>query len=435
MHTYCPIAVACAVLAAVLAGCAATPKEPLLTQEQRQLNVESFEYAWTKVNDDYWDPTFGGVDWQAVHDELRPQIEHAETMSTARDVMYDMVGHLGVSHFEFIPPDVSDELDQLDQEETDRGVTGIDLRIIDGHAIVTSVAENSAAAAAGVQPGWEIVRIGDVEVVPKLHRLMEKLKESSMKRTMLTVSVMAHLFGTAGDPVRVEFLDGHDAVVTHDLILGEPKGQRTDLGYLRNLYVWIDVRELDDDIGYIRFNGFFHPTYVMKTYNEAMVRFMNANGLIIDLRGNGGGMGIMALGMLGWLIPEEAQLGTMYMRDNELKFVVQPRPKTYAGPIVVLVDELSGSAAEFFAGGIQEWGRACIVGTPTCGAALPAQFEQLPNGDVFLFATANFLLASGKTIEGVGVSPDIEVHPSRAALLAGRDEVIDAAVAWIGNQH
>jgi carboxyl-terminal processing protease len=174
----------------------------------------------------------------------------------------------------------------------------------------------------------------------------------------------------------------------------------------------------------------------MKKFNDAMQSFLDADGVIIDLRGNGGGLGAMALGMMGWLIPERNKhIGTMQMRDDEVKFIVRPRLRTYAGPVVVLVDGLSGSASEFMSGALQELGRACIIGTRTKGEALPGQIARLPNGDVFLYATANYVSAHGTVLEGVGVTPDIEVRHTREALLAGRDLVREAAIEWIRSQH
>jgi hypothetical protein len=58
----------------LMAGCATAGKGPLLTPDERQRNVGSFEYAWRKINDEYRDSKFGDIDWQPVHDELRPRI-------------------------------------------------------------------------------------------------------------------------------------------------------------------------------------------------------------------------------------------------------------------------------------------------------------------------------------------------------------------------
>ena len=124
----------------------------------------------------------------------------------------------------------------------------------------------------------------------------------------------------------------------------------------------------------------------------------------------------------------------MYMRDNELKYVVKPRPKTYDGPVVLLVDALSGSTSEILAGGLQGLGRVKVVGTTTAGASLPSHIEKLANGDGFQYATANYISEGGGVLEGVGVIPDIEVQPTRAALLEGRDPALETAVAWIRDQ-
>ena len=92
------------------------------------------------------------------------------------------------------------------------------------------------------------------------------------------------------------------------------------------------------------------------------------------------------------------------------------------------------SGPESCAAALQEIGRACIIGTRTKGEALPAQYTTLPNGDVFLYAVADFVTGAGKRLEGVGVTPDIEVALTRASLLDGRDLVLEAALGWVREQ-
>jgi carboxyl-terminal processing protease len=67
----------------------------------------------------------------------------------------------------------------------------------------------------------------------------------------------------------------------------------------------------------------------------------------------------------------------------------------------------------------------------TAGAALPSMVEMLPNGDLFQYAMANYISEGGRTLEGNGVRPDVEVPTTREALLAGKDPVLDAALDWI----
>jgi carboxyl-terminal processing protease len=99
--------------------------------------------------------------------------------------------------------------------------------------------------------------------------------------------------------------------------------------------------------------------------------------------------------------------------------------------VAVLIDGLSASTSEIFAGGMQDLGRARIFGTRSAGAALPSMIERLPNGDAFQFAAASYTSQSGKVLEGAGVTPDETKPLTRAALLAGKDPALDAAVDWI----
>ena len=142
----------------------------------------------------------------------------------------------------------------------------------------------------------------------------------------------------------------------------------------------------------------------------------------------------MAMGLAGWFVSESDEyLGTMYMRDAELRMVVNPRLHSYDGPVAILVDGCSASCAEIFAGGLRDLGRARIFGSPTAGAALPAAVERLPNGDGFMYPVANYISRNGDRFEGLGVMPDVDVGYTRAALLAGRDQALEAASEWIRN--
>ena len=119
------------------------------------------------------------------------------------------------------------------------------------------------------------------------------------------------------------------------------------------------------------------------------------------------------------------------MRDATLKFVIFPRPETYAGPLAILMDEGSASTSEILAGGLQDLKRARIFGVRTAGAALPSDIIRLPNGDGFQYAQASYTSESGKVLEGDGVTPDVVVRQTREALRAGRDLVVEAADEWI----
>jgi carboxyl-terminal processing protease len=163
---------------------------------------------------------------------------------------------------------------------------------------------------------------------------------------------------------------------------------------------------------------------------------------VIDLRGNPGGLAAMIRGVAGHLVTEPVNLGRMVMRDSEIVFPANPRlvmadgrqVAPFAGPVAILVDELTASASECFAGGLQSLGRARIFGRTTAGQVLPASTRRLTSGDLLMYVVGDFLTASGRRLEGVGVVPDEPVALDPNALLAGRDPDLEAALRWLDRQ-
>ena len=125
--------------ALVLAIAGATAAGQTAAPAERDANMNAFEKVWTTVRDKHWDPKLGGLDWQAVHDELRPKMEAAKTADEVREILNDMVERLKQTHFGIFPGSVYHDLDAAsdDQEKGSVEATpGIDLRVLEGHAIV-----------------------------------------------------------------------------------------------------------------------------------------------------------------------------------------------------------------------------------------------------------------------------------------------------------
>src|SRR4051812_42355885 len=124
--------------AALLVGGIVSADE--LTPAQRKLNVDSFERVWTTVRDNYWDPKLGGLDWQAVHNELAPAVEKAETMAQVRQIMGGMLDRLHASHLRLIPVDAYKAVgDKASEPLGEEGNAGIEVRVVKGDALVTRV--------------------------------------------------------------------------------------------------------------------------------------------------------------------------------------------------------------------------------------------------------------------------------------------------------
>ncbi len=437
-------------------GCQAAPqvveqaRKQELTPEQRAQNLESFEYVWKAIRDKHWDPALGGLDWAQVRAELEPRLTAATSMAEARQVLSDMLARLGQSHFAIIPRTYYDMPNEssgaagsasgsdasgiaLDPPpKGPRGDHGLEFRSLGGEIVVTRVASEEAASL-GVAPGWVLTGIRGAPVLAdrsETSDIAAPTAEAAVAR-----SIDLRLGGNVGERIPVTFRDAGEREREIALPIVAREGTPTRFGHLPETWVRFESRHIAPAAGYIAFNCFLDPSVVSQGFDRAITEFMDAKGIVIDLRGNPGGIGLMAMGMAGWLVDSPGfELGTMKLRDGELRFAVIPRPETYGGAVALLVDALSGSTSEIFAGGLQDLGRARVFGTRTMGAALPSVVEELPNGDRFQYAVANYVSKGGKPLEGNGVPPDVEVSPTRAGLLAGRDEVLEAALAWIQEQ-
>lgn len=402
--------------------------EPSLTANDRELELLSFDFVWNTIRQKHWDPTLGGLDWQAVRNSLRPKVEAARTRTESRTAMQTMVATLGQSHFGIIPHVVYGEMEGSDGE----AAPGFELRILDGRAIVAFIDPEAPAYAQGVRPGWELLRVREADMPAKVAAILPSFQGKTTCELLVTTAMMSRLHGAVGDTIPVRFRDGADREVDLRVPLIRPRGNRTVFGNLPPIFASTQSKRLPGGAGYIKVNVFLDPGAVMAAVGEAVQLFRDAPGIILDLRGNPGGLGAMAMGMAGWFIPDEGRkLGTMILRGTQLSFAVSPRPNPYLGKTAVLVDALSVSTAEILAAGLQDLGRARVFGVRTAGAALPSIIEQLPNGDGFQYAVANYVSKGGKTLEGNGLVPDSLVALTRETLLAGRDAQIDAATAWI----
>ena len=399
-----------------------------LTPQQKQLNIESFETVWKTVHDHHWEKNPGGLDWDKIHDEYRPKMDQAESMDAARAVMREMLGRLHQTHFGIISSSVYSDVDVAAGE----GTPGLDLRVIDGQAVVTRIHPGSPAEKTGVKLGWAITAVDGKDLAPVVKKLQS---DPEMHELTLERAVLARVSGPVGGKLHVDFLDASNQKRSLDLPLAEPIGIPSKFGNLPPQHVWFESKKLGNT-EYLTFNMFLDLPRIMGLYGDAVSSCKTCDGIIIDLRGNPGGIGGMAMGMAGFLVDKQDQkLGTMYMRDATMKFAVLPRSDIFKGPVAVLVDGSSASTSEIFAGGLKDLGRARIFGTRSAAAALPSIISRLPNGDGFQYAMANYISDGGKPLEGNGVIPDVEVNMTRKALLDGHDPVVDAALEWIKKQR
>ncbi|MBS3804343.1 MAG: carboxy terminal-processing peptidase [Oleiphilaceae bacterium] len=152
------------------------------------------------------------------------------------------------------------------------------------------------------------------------------------------------------------------------------------------------------------------------------------DGLVIDLRDNGGGALHEANEMVGLFIDEGP---TVQIRnsDNEVQVLADQDPLVaYDGPLVVLVNRMSASASEIFAGAIQDYGRGLIVGSQTFGKGTVQAVRPLNHGQLKI-TQSKFYRVSGGSTQHKGVLPDIEI-PARVDKTRIGEDALDHALPW-----
>ncbi|HXG55266.1 MAG TPA: S41 family peptidase [Vicinamibacterales bacterium] len=405
--------------------------------------IETFDAAWKIVRDTHFDKTFNGVDWDAVRTEFRPKAEAAVSVGELRGVIGAMLSRLGQSHFAIVPasPDETAPASGGTAPGRDTSAdTGFDVRLMGRDVIVTAVEPGRGAAAAGVRPGWRLVAIGDTQVGDFLKAVPDSTNDR-LRGLQAWRLMQARLRGSDTSTADLSFEDAAGRLVTRSVERQAEKGLPVKVGSLPTMFVRVTDAEKKTPAGrragLIAFNVWM--AQVDAPFARAVDKYRAADGMVIDLRGNPGGLAAMMMGLSGHFVAERKPLGIMKTRDNELKFVANPRTvdasgqpvAVYGGPVAILVDGMSGSASECFAGGMQSIGRVRVFGQTTMGQALPALFDKLPNGDVMIHAYGDFVTADGTRLEGRGVVPDEPTPLAREDLLEGRDRALEAALSWI----
>src|SRR5437868_2341787 len=207
-------------------------------QAASRLDVESFEKVWTTVRDKHWQAKPGGLDWQAIHDEYRPRVERAASHDEARAAIQEMIGRLGQSHFAIIPATV---YSVLDENVEGPGTSGIDARVLDGHAVVTSVDPGSPAERHGVRPGWQIEQAHGIDLDPLIKHARSN---PAIHELQLTRAVLARLSGPIGGTLDAAFLDASGKTVNLSLGLAMPRGTLSAFGHLPAQHVWFESQRM-----------------------------------------------------------------------------------------------------------------------------------------------------------------------------------------------
>jgi carboxyl-terminal processing protease len=394
------------------------------SQSENKVYLSIFETVWKKVNDTYFDPTFGGLNWKDIHDRYLPQITAALKDEEFYILINKMLWELKVSHANIVPPGSLARYEPLVFAE---GSPGIDIRVLKGAAVVTSIKLESPASQAGLRPGYVIWAIDGIpvdEIVREAESRMSPPYNSRGRIAWITKRILSRIYGAPGTEVSIVYSDKSGEKTEKKIA----RIKRNGVAVGPNIFFATDfeARRLDNGIEYIRVNT-LQPQFAAQI-SKAIKSMGDVRAVIFDLRGNSGGE-IEQMPEL--FLEERALLYLNRSRNGETKVFFDPAEDAFKGPLALLIDPLSGSASELFAACLQAIGRAVVVGERSPGSVMEMDRQIFQNGAIFMYPVAQMVTPNGTVLEGHGVVPDIEVGLDREMLLKGIDSQLDAAVRYI----
>lgn len=386
------------------------------SREADALNASTFQEIWNTIETSFPATPEQRKKWQAIRQSYASRMEGSVDHAGFRSLAHDMIAEMGLSHFNVLEADPLSDLDRpLTSGNT--GFLGLELTYAHHHWWITQVHPGSPAQEAGIQPGF---RIRSVDGIIPDNRDMPVAARFRQSRWV---------WGPSGTRIALEILDRKDGLHQKTLEYREWKGfTSTPIGVAGEVPILYQESVLDGAM-VIRFSNWY--PVILPSLIKAIRAASKHKGLVIDLRSNTGGIGMMANGLAGRMSDRAFSLGTLHMRQGTLNFAVFPQPGPYSGKVAILIDGWSASTSEIFAQGMKEAGRARVFGSRSMGAALPSFFKTLPNGDTLQYAIATYQSPSGIAIEGSGVIPDQPVEAQPEDLLHGRDPVLYEAIEWI----
>jgi carboxyl-terminal processing protease len=380
-----------------------------------------FEKAWKEVDEHYYDPEFGGVKWQEVHQHYLPLVQAAKDDKDFYSIVDRMTGELHDAHTRFSSPE------QWENHKKHQGVSvGFRAGYVEGKIVVLDVYPKSNAEHAGIEPGMIVAALDGQPMEERLSEAAPNVLRSSTER-VTKLRILSNVFaGSIEAPfaASLERANGSSLEVkfARQTLSTEPR---------------VTSAKLSSGFGYIRFDEFL-PSLV-GDFKKAVVDLHTTPGLILDLRRNRGGVGATLEAMAAPFFDSKTLFERRMSRrqvsaserdghraEETQVFVGKNGAQIFSGPVVILVSEYSASATEVFAAGMQDSGRAKLVGSPSCGCVLGITHDRvMKGGGVLEISEVLWFSPKNRKLEGEGVNPDKLAVPTIASLREKRDVVLE----------
>ncbi len=367
-----------------------------------------FDEAWRALEVNFYDPEFNGVDWSAVRAVYRPWALESSTDADFADVMNLMLGELNASHMGYRP--------HRDDDGGDR--TGWIGALFDPAAggpglLVREVLPDSPAARVDVaiMPGERLAAVGGRRLEPNVN-VNELLVDTVDRRTPVTIL-------------------GKDGSERHAVVMPISGREGLQLRYEQ----WVrERRRIVEErshgrLGYVHIQGMNIPSF--ETFERGLYSAAHGReGLIIDVRSNGGGwttdylMTVLEVRRHAFTLPRGGDPDVRAYPQDRLPLAAWTRPA------LTVCNEESYSNAEIFSHAFKTLGRGLLVGTPTFGAVISTGAAQLLNGAIVrLPGRGWFIAGNGANMELHGAEPDVVVdQPPGEDTATDHDSQLERAV-------
>lgn len=346
--------------------------------------------TWQIIRDNYYDSELNGQMWYRWKDHYRGKIKNPDDAKVAID---SMLASLDDPYSKFMSKE--EYTDQNDSINSKISGIGVNISSSSGKIRIVSVMDGTPAQAANLLPDDVILSIDGKDV------------------SGLQVSQVATLVrGPENTLVELTILRNKDKF-SKKIMRKEIK-----LKTVKSL--------VDNNIGYIQITSFIGST-TPNEFLEALEKTKDTQGLILDLRGNTGGLLPNAV-FIANLFIQNGNLVSIVGR-NGLKYDIEARDTEFGvnKPTIVLVDGNSASASEILSGALKDYHKAKLLGTRTYGKGMVQKIIPLPNETGLNLTIAKYLTPSGHDINKKGIEPDVKVTFSLNDVKTKNDAQLNAA--------
>jgi len=419
------LAAALFAVAATVATSAQQPA-PVLNSTERARAKEMLAQIKTALRSDYYDKTFHGLDLNQHFKTAEGKLDTAVSQGHAYAIIAQALIDLNDSHTFFVPPDRAATYEY-----------GWKLSSIGDDCFVVAVKPGSDAEAKGLRPGDRVLQY---DAFPPLRDQLWKaqyLYRVLSPRRSLKVAVQ----GADGQTRTLELAakvapKPRDRRVSVDNFFD---GGTLDLS--EGPAAPVSLAQRVGDVAIWKLSSFgFEAEGVDRIFDEVV---KGASGLVIDLRGNPGGLVKTLEQVVSRLFDREVKIADTKGRKSTKTSVARKHKDPFTGKVVVLVDSESASAAEVLARVVQLEERGKLMGDRSSGSVMESEFQafalEVPDSSdltVILYGAsitaADLIMKDGKSLEHTGVTPDELVLPTAADLRGHRDPALARAVTSLG---